>query len=314
MDKIERVTRAFKGEEVDHIPVCLWKHIPPTLWKDELFIKAQMDFYKETDVDFIKLSADKYFCWPAPVLKDIQSAKQLYDIKPLGAHHPHIRGQINRTKKIMEEINGECLAFYLIFCPLSYLRLEIGYPKMMQFMEEDPEAVLYAENVIAQDVKVLVKGIIEEAKVAGIFYSVQNAEENRFTYETYRKYITPPEKEVLDYANTLSDMNVLHCCGWEGIPNRLEDWADYKTAVVSWARYIEGLDVKEAKEKATSTKEPAKEKVASSAKVNINKADAETLQKLSGIGEKKAQAIIDYRNKVGKIKSAAELSNIDGIG
>ena len=69
---------------------------------------------------------------------------------------------------------------------------------MMQFMEEDPEAVLYAENVIAQDVKVLVKGIIEEAKVAGIFYSVQNAEENRYTYETYRKYITPREKEVLD--------------------------------------------------------------------------------------------------------------------
>ena len=39
-------------------------------------------------------------------------------------------------------------------------------------------------------------------------------------------------------------------------------------------------------------------------------------EKLSGIGEKKAQAIIDYRNKVeNKIKeSAAELSNIDGIG
>ena len=41
------------------------------------------------------------------------------------------------------------------------------------------------------------------------------------------------------------------------------------------------------KEKAASTKDAAKEKVASSAKVNVNKADAETLQKLSGIGEKK---------------------------
>lgn len=67
MDKIERVTRAFKGEEVDHIPVCLWKHIPPTLWKDELFIKAQMDFYKETmlilsNFPQINISAGRHLC------------------------------------------------------------------------------------------------------------------------------------------------------------------------------------------------------------------------------------------------------------
>lgn len=70
-------------------------------------------------------------------------------------------------------------------------------------------------------------------------------------------------------------------------------------------------------EKFNSTKEQIKtekEKISSKAKVNINKADAETLQKLSGIGEKKAQAIIDYRNKVGKIKSLADLSKIDGLG
>ena len=54
--------------------------------------------------------------------------------------------------------------------------------------------------------------------------------------------------------------------------------------------------------------------MASSAKVNVNKADAETLQNFLVSVEKKAQAIIDYRNKVGKIKNAAELSNIDGIG
>ena len=64
-------------------------------------------------------------------------------------------------------------------------------------------------------------------------------------------------------------------------------------------------------------KDVAKDNVKSvvdSAKININKADANTLQQLSGIGEKKAQAIIDYRNKVGKIKDIAELSKIDGLG
>lgn len=248
MNKIERVKHAFRGEPVDHVPVCLWKHVPPSEWETEKFIRAQIDFYRETDVDFIKLSADGYFGWPAEGLKEIQTAKELYDLKPFGANHPFIRGQIDRTKKLLGELNHECMTFYLIFCPLSYLRLEIGYPKMMQLMEEDPEAVLHAEQVIAGDVRLLVKGIIEEAGADGIFFSVQNAEQNRFSYETYRKYITPPEKEVLDYANTLSDYNVLHCCGWEGIPNRLEDWADYRAAVVSWARYIDNLDVKDAKE------------------------------------------------------------------
>ena len=48
--------------------------------------------------------------------------------------------------------------------------------------------------------------------------------------------------------------------------------------------------------------------------MNINKADEKTLQSLSGIGEAKAKAIVEYRNKVGKIKSAEELSKISGIG
>ena len=48
--------------------------------------------------------------------------------------------------------------------------------------------------------------------------------------------------------------------------------------------------------------------------MNVNKADAETLQKLSGIGEKKHKRSLITVTKVGKIKSAAELSNIDGIG
>lgn len=75
--------------------------------------------------------------------------------------------------------------------------------------------------------------------------------------------------------------------------------------------------VKETKEKVAEKMNSAKDNVKSvvdSAKININKADANTLQQLSGIGEKKAQAIIDYRNKVGKIKDIAELSKIEGLG
>lgn len=48
--------------------------------------------------------------------------------------------------------------------------------------------------------------------------------------------------------------------------------------------------------------------------VNINTADLTELQKLSGIGASKAQAIIDYREENGNFKTTTELTNVSGIG
>lgn len=48
--------------------------------------------------------------------------------------------------------------------------------------------------------------------------------------------------------------------------------------------------------------------------VNINSADKQTLMQVKGIGEKRAEAIIAYREKNGPFKSVADLTEIDGIG
>lgn len=50
------------------------------------------------------------------------------------------------------------------------------------------------------------------------------------------------------------------------------------------------------------------------AAVNINTATKEELTTLKGIGEKKAQAIIDYRKKNGNFKNIEDLEKVDGIG
>lgn len=55
--------------------------------------------------------------------------------------------------------------------------------------------------------------------------------------------------------------------------------------------------------------------VAQVAVVNLNTADAETLQReLSGIGETKAKAIVAYREEHGNFASIDELLEVKGIG
>lgn len=55
-------------------------------------------------------------------------------------------------------------------------------------------------------------------------------------------------------------------------------------------------------------------KVTQSDKVNINKATIEELMTLTGVGESKAKAIVDYREENGNFKSIEEIKNVSGIG
>ncbi len=49
-------------------------------------------------------------------------------------------------------------------------------------------------------------------------------------------------------------------------------------------------------------------------KVNINTADTSELMELEGIGENKAKAIVEYREKNGRFRLPEEITNVSGIG
>lgn len=66
--------------------------------------------------------------------------------------------------------------------------------------------------------------------------------------------------------------------------------------------------------KTDKNKETVKETYVKDSKISINKASLSELMTLPGIGDKKAKAIIEYRENNGLFKDIKEITNVSGIG
>ncbi|MBE6936520.1 MAG: hypothetical protein E7458_08535 [Ruminococcaceae bacterium] len=247
MDKRTRVLNAMNKLGVDHVPVGFWFHFSGEEEVGETCVQAHLKYYRETDLDFLKVMNDHYAAYPIP---EITCAADFAKIPPMTADHPFIAEQVERARRIVQEIGQERCVFYNIFAPFSNLRNgaqlhRVSDADVMRYLKEDPASVMKGLDVVAQGCALLGELLITEAGCDGIYFCVQGGEHGRFTEEEYRKYIMPSDLYVLEHINRYSDNNILHMCGWAGKANHLEFWQNYPAKVYNWAVHVEGLDLEE---------------------------------------------------------------------
>lgn len=116
-----------------------------------------------------------------------------------------------------------------------------------------------------------------------------------------------------------------------------QDYADWKAAQVAQDQRLQNLSTKQPPSTADSAQPPTaptvtpapavtsralpsstiverEPAVTAMLQVHLNTDSVEQLQQLKGIGAKKAQAIIDYRQQHGPFQKIEELKNVKGIG
>ena len=116
------------------------------------------------------------------------------------------------------------------------------------------------------------------------------------------------------HAQALIQLALMFClfCSFFALQNAQAE--NYDTRYLQWKAEQEAIDARLSPSASTKTSQPRSASAGSSEKINLNMATAAQLQQLSGVGQKKAEAIIEYRNRHGKFKRIEDLQLVKGIG
>jgi uroporphyrinogen decarboxylase len=55
MNKVERMRAVLAGEIADRVPASFWFHFPEDQAHGEASVKAHLDYYRQADLDFLKI-------------------------------------------------------------------------------------------------------------------------------------------------------------------------------------------------------------------------------------------------------------------
>ena len=170
------------------------------------------------------------------------------------------------------------------------LLILVGVGGLFSKKEESVEGTTVVETTVLAE-----KTEVSTTQETVIFVDIKGAVKNPGVYQMK---VGDRVKDALDAAGGLTDEADSQKVN---LAKRLEDQMAIVVPKV-------GEEAEEIPAGATS-KEEAKE-----GKVNINTATVEELKTLKGVGEKKAEAIIEYRKKNGSFQTKEDLMKVRGIG
>ncbi len=247
----------LENKPVDYVPLLLFHHFCDEKdWDQGLVNSAAFEkniiehanARKVFDPDVIKIMNDTLMMMPIDV-SSIRTAKDLRQIRPFCMDCEFVKKSVELTKRSLECFEGsDALAYTTAFSPSYTLRwfMRDREEDLLKYIEEDPKSLAIALDTIAKSLIEFNNILVEETDVEGFYYCVNN--QNKFFEDTlFKTHIVPYDMEVLEKANELSELNILHICGYDGFSNDLKLFKDFKAAAFNWDVAAEGVSLAEGK-------------------------------------------------------------------
>ena len=216
LTKRERLQACVRGRAVDRAPVALWRHWPVDDQTSAGLAQATIDFQRQYDFDFVKVTPSSSFCirdWGAtdewkghyhgtraygpPVVADIED---WYLLKPLGPEKGALGTQLEALRLIREGLGPDIPVIQTIFSPLSQAKNLVGQNSLLAQLRQAPEAVEVGLRVIAETTCAFVDAAMRQG-IDGVFYAVQHCQAHLLNADEYRRFGLPYDLQILEHAH-----------------------------------------------------------------------------------------------------------------
>jgi uroporphyrinogen decarboxylase len=244
MSKRRRLEATIAGEPVDRLAVALWRHWPVDDQEAETLARAQLDFQRLYDFDFMKVTPSSNYCvagwgaeshwvgnqegnreWGAPVIRQPEDWGRLRVLDPRNG----LLDEVRRALSIIGQQVGQEVPFIqTIFNPLSQAKYLAG-DRLMADLRQHPDAVKAGLETITRSIVRFVEAI-RPTGIAGIFLAIQHASYDLLTEAEYREFGRPYDLRILEAAGGLW-FNLLHLHGQNVM---FEVVHDYPVPAINW--------------------------------------------------------------------------------
>ena len=241
----ERIRAALKGDEVDCLPVSMWRHFFARESSADTLAEAMLGFQRRFDWDFMKVNPRASYHvedWgvkmkyegdgePRMVEAPVKAPGDWKKLKVLDVNKGVLKEHLDALELIAHGLKGKLPFIMTVFTPMAIAsRLTDSEEIFLRHLREHTAKVNHALEVITETYINFARACMGRG-ASGLFYATTAwATSDRLTEKEYVTYARPYDLRLLK-ALPKAEFHVLHVCRNNNLLNAV---ADYPVHALSW--------------------------------------------------------------------------------
>ncbi len=237
-NKRERMLQWLAGKtDPNYTPAAFFLHFGPEYKNGSAAAKRHLEFFRQTDMDFVKIQFEQTYERQAFLQKPSDWSKLA--LRKIDFYEPLLQ----TTRELVKAAKKDALVLMTLYSPFMCAGHCATAPVLRRHLEENPDAVKRGLEILTESQMIFVRACIK-AGVDGFYMSTQGSETGQFSSpKIFTNYVKPADLVAMKEINAACPFNILHVCDYVAPYANYDAVLDYPGHVINCNTRLTGREM-----------------------------------------------------------------------